>query len=174
MYNINDTGAAVYDIQRMLRLVSRNRSGIPCVTPDGIYGDETYNCVRSFQISQGLMPTGAVDLDTFNALVNEYRRELRRMEAHRRTALIPNKLEGGLISPGDESALVSIIQAMLSTLEVIFTFPTVAINGFYDPATVEAVSEIQRINGLPVTGVIDKDTWNAISDEYEKYKDWDS
>ncbi len=174
MYDINDTGAQIFDIQQMLRLVSRNRSGIPCVTPDGIYGEETYNCVRSFQISQGLMPTGSVDQDTFDVLVREYRNESERDRPFRKTDLIPKKLAGGKISPGDESALVSIIQALLSTLEVIFTYPSVSINGIYDNDTENAVSEIQRINGLPMTGEIDKDTWNALSREYEKYKDRDT
>lgn len=40
-------------------------------------------------------------------------------------------------------------------------------DGIYGPQTVSAVSGFQRKHGLPVTGVTDQDTWEAILAEYE-------
>ena len=40
-------------------------------------------------------------------------------------------------------------------------------DGIYGPETVSAVSSFQRIHGLPVTGVTDQDTWEAIVYHHE-------
>ncbi len=40
-------------------------------------------------------------------------------------------------------------------------------DGIYGPETVRAVSHFQRKHGLPVTGVTDLDTWEAIVSVYE-------
>lgn len=47
-----------------------------------------------------------------------------------------------------------------------FETERVPIDGIYDSATRNAVTEFQRIHGLPETGDTDSDTWNAIFDEY--------
>jgi peptidoglycan hydrolase-like protein with peptidoglycan-binding domain len=44
---------------------------------------------------------------------------------------------------------------------------TVVPDGIYGPTTLAAVSNFQRLHGLPVTGVTDQDTWDAIVAEYE-------
>ncbi len=44
--------------------------------------------------------------------------------------------------------------------------PTVIPDGVYTPETVRAVSAFQRRKGLPVTGITDQDTWEAIVAEY--------
>ncbi len=40
--------------------------------------------------------------------------------------------------------------------------PSVIPDGIYGPQTMAAVSAFQRLHGLPVTGVTDNDTWDAI------------
>ena len=40
-------------------------------------------------------------------------------------------------------------------------------DGIYSPDTANAVSNFQRIHGLPVTGVTDQNTWDRIVAEYE-------
>ena len=41
-------------------------------------------------------------------------------------------------------------------------------NGIYDPQTQAAVSQFQRSHGLPVTGVVDRKTWDALVKAYEE------
>ena len=40
-------------------------------------------------------------------------------------------------------------------------------DGIYGPETVSAISTFQRIHGLPITGVTDNRTWDAVVDIYE-------
>ena len=46
--------------------------------------------------------------------------------------------------------------------------PLVIPDGIYGPATMNAVAAFQRQNGLPVTGVADQATWEAIHDRYDE------
>jgi len=45
--------------------------------------------------------------------------------------------------------------------------PSVVPDGIYSAQTASAVSAFQRNHGLPVTGIADQDTWNAIVAAYE-------
>ncbi len=45
--------------------------------------------------------------------------------------------------------------------------PSVVPDGIYGPDTVQAVTYFQRRNGLPVTGVTDQNTWEAIVGRFE-------
>jgi len=44
--------------------------------------------------------------------------------------------------------------------------PTIIPDGIYGPDTMTAVSTFQRNHGMPITGVTDQDTWEAIVTEY--------
>ncbi|MBQ3182318.1 MAG: peptidoglycan-binding protein [Clostridia bacterium] len=164
MYELNDSRAAISAIQQLLRDAGYD------IKPDGIYGDETYNAVREFQVFNRLPPTGRVDLETFEALA----RAARPIFGYQCALLIPETLEGGVISPGEESNVVVIIQSMLKTLSVVYDFEDIELTGVYDTSTESAIRDIQRTNGLPITGIVDPDTWNALVSEYEKFKDSDA
>lgn len=45
--------------------------------------------------------------------------------------------------------------------------PNLIPDGIYGPETLSAVSAFQRLHGLPVTGVTDQQTWEAICAHYE-------
>ena len=60
------------------------------------------------------------------------------------------------------------LQTMLRTLaEHDPRYQTVVPDGVYSPQTMQAVSQFQRIHGLPVTGVADQNTWEEIVRHYE-------
>ncbi|MBR6514358.1 MAG: peptidoglycan-binding protein [Clostridia bacterium] len=161
MYEMNDNAAAIAAIQRLLRDAGYD------IKPDGIYGEETYSAVRQFQSENSIPPTGRVDLATFEALAIAARPK----PTYRCALIIPQILESGVISPGDKSSVVTIIQAVLKTLEIIYEYDSIELTGVYDQNTEAAVRDIQRINSLPITGIIDAPTWNALVSEYEKYRD---
>jgi len=48
------------------------------------------------------------------------------------------------------------------------TLPTVVPDGIYDQQTITAVSAFQRRQGIPVTGVADQQTWEAIVQTYDQ------
>ena len=60
------------------------------------------------------------------------------------------------------------LQTMLRVIaEHTGRIPSLVPDGIYGPETVRTVSMFQRQNGLPVTGVTDQDTWDAIVAVYE-------
>jgi len=60
------------------------------------------------------------------------------------------------------------LQTMLRVLaEDDITLPAIVPDGIYGQETLTAVSVFQRRNGLPVTGVTDQETWEAIVKAYE-------
>lgn len=72
--------------------------------------------------------------------------------------------------PG-ESFVSQPIRSLQTMLRVIAeqdpSHETVIPDGIYGPATMSAVSGFQRRHGLPITGVTDQDTWDAIVAIYE-------
>ena len=47
------------------------------------------------------------------------------------------------------------------------SYPTLVPDGIYGQETITAVSTFQRKNALPITGITDQQTWEAIVEEYE-------
>ena len=73
------------------------------------------------------------------------------------------------MKPG-ESFIGQPIRSLQTMLRVIAEqdprHPSIIPDGIYGPETITAVSAFQRSHGLPVTGVTDEDTWDAIVDAH--------
>ena len=71
----------------------------------------------------------------------------------------------------DESFVAQPVRSLQTMLRVLAEsdegYLTVIPDGIYAPATTQSVSVFQRRHGLPVTGVADQRTWEAIADKYE-------
>ncbi|MCI9156076.1 MAG: peptidoglycan-binding protein [Lawsonibacter sp.] len=62
---------------------------------------------------------------------------------------------------------VSSLQYMLRQLSATYQFlPQLVVDGVFGERTLEAVMRFQRETGLPVTGIVDQATWNAIRDAW--------
>ena len=72
IYRIDQNEQAIAEVQRYLRAVSYHYEDIPHIGVDGIYGIETQNAVRAFQVLFSLRETGIVDFSTFAKLYNEF------------------------------------------------------------------------------------------------------
>ena len=72
--------------------------------------------------------------------------------------------------PG-ESFIAQPIRSLQTMLRVLAkennNIPLVIPDGIYGPETLAAVTEFQRINDLPLTGITDQNTWEAISSAYD-------
>ena len=71
-----------------------------------------------------------------------------------------------------ESFIAQPVRSLQTMLRVIsendYSIPTVVPDGIYGQSTMNAVSAFQRQNGIPVTGITDQQTWDAIVESYEK------
>ena len=64
---------------------------------------------------------------------------------------------------------VRALQHMLMRLSLVYDFlPTVAESGMFDENTLEAVMRFQRELAPPVSGVVDRRTWQRILEEWER------
>ena len=80
VYRIDRKEEAVREVQRYLRAVSYRHDSVPHVGIDGIYGKETKEALRAFQLLFSLPPTGEADQETFTRLYREFLQIPRRGE----------------------------------------------------------------------------------------------
>ena len=70
-----------------------------------------------------------------------------------------------------ESFIAQPIRSLQTMLRVISqaygTIPTLIPDGIYGPDTISSVSAFQAAYGLPITGITDQTTWEAIVREYD-------
>ena len=125
----------IRSLQSMLRLLQRHAGKPTTVVPDGIFGPETARAVREFQQQNGLPVTGAADLATWNAVVDAAR------EAH---------IHHGPAEP------LRPLQALRHYYD---GMPPVSVTGRHDEACTACLKWLQARCGLPVTGELDRRTW---------------
>ncbi len=143
--------------------------GLTPVPIDGIYDSETREAVREFQGQAGLPVTGVVDRDTWDAIYVAYLASIAENSPPEKVGVFPRIPNNYAISRNEEWFLVELLQYMLLELTREYdNFGELAITGVYDPVTEAAVADFQSRNMLPVTGEVDKNTWNTIVKQYNK------
>ena len=158
-----DTRPYVIELQGYLRTIQRARQGSTTVPQDGYYGPDTTAGVRRFQQEEGLPPTGRVDAATWDAL---YRAYVAITAATQPPATIAGKGNAPL-TEGDQGDPVLFLNAMIGRLAQVYNnLPSSPPDSRYTAATAYAVRGIQTWAGLPVTGVTDTATWDAITTLY--------
>ncbi len=163
-----DTVSAIYELQDYLRELYSAGVISTSVIPDGVFDNQTEQAVKEFQRSVSLPESGVVDYLTWTAL-EESARNLKNAR-QKSLGIFPfeRSLSGNMLSPNEQSDLVLLIQLMLKELSA-YDYEQIELNGIYDRATVDAIRDFQRVNYLPDSGFIDKDTWNALARAYNKY-----
>ena len=159
------TGPFVTVVQAALNRIGQNYPAIPRIDPvDGIFGGETEEAVRQFQRIFSLTADGVVGRSTWYQINRIYVAVTRLAELQSQgqqefaIGAYPQDL-----SLGDTGAYVEQLQYMLTVLrEFIAEIPPVTRSGVYDIATRDAVRAFQRFVGLPVTGAVGAQTWDAL------------
>lgn len=160
------TGHPVSSLQEMLRALSYVHREIPALVPTGRFGPFTLEGVMAFQKEAHLPVTGRVDLATWRALEEEYRRVCREMSPPRAAVLYP--CDGTEIQPGEETPLLYPVQGMFCALAgVLEDFSAVVPTGKCDEGTVANIRALQRCAGLEETGRFCRAEWEALSRLYE-------
>ena len=151
---------AIRNLQKYLRQLSYIDSDIIAVPIDSVFGSTTSDSVKSFQ-------SGIADKETWDAIYNAYLESLNAYSPPLSLPVFPRTPDRYELTLGDEYLAVNILKLILNELRVIYdTFLPLKPNVIYDEATQNNVLEFQRINSLPMTGNVDKDTWDSIVTAY--------
>lgn len=160
---------AVTNLQRYLRRLSFEDEFYDISRPpiDGIFDTATEDAVAYFQRQNGLPVTGVANKETWDKIFSEYMRVTEPQRLSEGLFIFPDAPVNYTISRGDALTLVRILQLLLLELRVTYDiFDDIIENGIYDDRTETAIREFQKANFLPVTGEVDKSTWNRIVREY--------
>lgn len=161
-----DRGREVRILQYYLQFLGFFNPKLPQIAIDGIFGQDTYDAVLTFQNLYGLAVDGIVGRNTWNQIQNAYVGILNSLPDEYRSyssLLYP----GYYITTGARGKVVEQVQTFLKTISRVNPqVPNVNVDGIYGNQTQNAVIAVQRINGLPQTGQIDPLTWNAIVNMY--------
>ena len=158
-------GQPIRSLQTMLRVLAENDQRYIPIIPDGIYGPETVKAVSAFQRQNGLAVTGMTDQDTWEAIVAKYTPALiEQDEAHPLYVILEPKQ---VLRKGERHPNLYLVQAMLTVLGQVYEsiLPPES-TGLLDEATSDALASFQRLNGLPMTGHLDKRTWKHLTLQY--------
>lgn len=157
-------GNPIISLQTMLRQLSDFDTRILPMIPDGFYGPNTYASVRSFQEAYGLPVTGQADQRTWDAISRVYadllpERQLPRIE--------PFWFPGQSVRPGERNIHLYLVQAMLLALSEYYPeLEAPPVDGVLGPATERDLRWIQEKAGLAQTGVLNTQTFHALSNLY--------
>lgn len=163
-------GPYVVIIQTELNRIAENYPAIPKIPQiDGIFGEQTEAAVRKFQEIFNLQVDGIVGQATWYELVRLYTavNNLAELQSQGQTYYSIAWASRNPIQQGDRGIRVEQLQYMLRVLSAyINEIPPIAVDGIFGPATREAVVAAQRWFGLPETGIVNYDTWEAIYNQF--------
>lgn len=167
---LGDAGNNVDVIQTQLNRISNNYPAIPKINdPEGVFGVETQNAVRTFQQVFNLNQTGEVDKSTWYRIKQYYNgvKGLAELSGEGVTiseAAVPFTTE---LSEGMSGIPVTTLQYYLSILAYFNgALQPVSRSGYFGPETVQAVERFQQFYGLTPNGIVDNNTWSAITKIY--------
>lgn len=152
----------IRSLQTMLRVLAEHDNGYFRVIPDGIYGPQTMAAVSAFQRRHGLPVTGVTDQATWDEIVARYEPALIQVIPAQPLHIILNPNQ--IIRRGQSSPYLHIVQAVLLVLSQVYeSVSTPSQTGILDIQTCESLSSFQALNGLPMTGELDKVTWKHLA-----------
>lgn len=159
------TGEYVELLQYILMVVGAFYNELPNVAPeqiDGVFGPRTRQAVISYQKMMQLPETGAIDRDTWTALVSTYRSVLKvRPPEEWLTGVVGfpdfflvEGMSGDTVRQAQE--LINIIASVYSSV------PVVNVDGNFGPETRDAISVIQSLLGQSASGALGPLTWEGM------------
>ena len=167
---IGSTGDDVRSIQIRLNRISANYPSIPkIVRTDGIFTNDTEKAVRNFQRVFGLDEDGIVGKTTWYTILRIYNavKKLNEIDSEGLSLEEISKQYPENLAPGASGLGVQTLQYFIDYLSAYYdTIPSLSVDGSYGNATEEAVRDVQRTFGLPVTGIVDERTWESLYRAY--------
>ena len=167
---LGDNNPYVLLMQIRLNTIATNYPAIQRIpNPAGTYDEATQAAVRQFQGIFNLPVTGIIDKSTWYEIRRIYAAVTRLAELTSR-GIILSEIPEYTPTPGPEEVVprVQAVQYFLNVLSAYYnTIPSVDINGVLNTQTRTAIMEFQKTFNLPITGLVDEQTWttmfNAVS-----------
>ncbi|RXJ02935.1 hypothetical protein DS745_04945 [Anaerobacillus alkaliphilus] len=151
---VGSRGQAVTQLQLTLK-----QAGFFQANPTGYFGPVTEKAVREFQLRNGLRSTGVVDTATHTAL-------LRKMDQPSKAATNTSRSpQQPALTIGSRGQAVTDLQQLLDQAKF-FYYHTYT--GYYGEVTAKGIRDFQKKVQLPVTGVADSRTLEALRDYVKK------
>lgn len=163
-------GLYVRALQYYLDTIAYANPQLDMVQVTGIFDEPTVRAVEQFQEYYGLPVTGVADNTLWNILNREYRLAVESFpEGYEgeRAKIYP----GYVLSEGMRSDSVRDLQTYLSFIGSVYPeIPEIPVTGYFGTQTRDAVYTLQRLFGLPQSGLVGVNTWNTIAEEYNTLK----
>ena len=170
LLKLGTRGPSVRILQYYLQFLSYFNLKLPYVSMDGIFGQETYDAVVTFQSFYGLDVDGIVGKNTWDMIQDAYVGVLNSLPDEYRSyssLLYP----GYIITTGASGKVVEQLQTFLKTIaDNNPAVPQIKVDGYYGEQTKNAVLAIQKLQGLEQNGQVGILTWNAIINLYNQYR----
>lgn len=173
---LGDLSENVRRMQLYLNRISVNYPAIPkIVAVTGRFDENTENSVKTFQRIFGLTADGIIGKATWYRIIYIFDAVTRLAELEGEGIgyeNLPLQFQNDL-SQGDSGGQVVSLQYFLVLLSRFVDFiPEITVDGTYGQATAIAVSAFQRYKGLPVTGRVDRTTWESLYQAYAGVTDY--
>ena len=161
------SGVPTRTVQYYLSIIAYFNGNLEPVPLTGYFDAATVAAVERFQGFYGLPVTGIVDNATWNTITRIYTETVSSLPAGyqgQNAKLYP----GYFLSLGMRNESVTDLQTCLNLIgRNIPEVPEIPVTGYYGEQTQNAVSEFQRLYGIPVSGAVGPVTWYQIAREYD-------
>lgn len=156
---VGSSGRAVRELQFYLYILSAYQSSIPAVSIDGRFGSSTEASVRAYQKFAGLTVDGIVGRTTWDSL---YKRASQLRQSGPVIVFERQPWPGAPLQEGSEGPSVLYYTVLLQRIGYYFdSVQSLPLSNRYTPETVVATRSLQALLNLPVTGIVDQETWAA-------------
>ena len=160
-----DNNPYILLMQIALNTIAVNYPAIPRITnPTGTFDEATQAAVNVFQGIFNLPVTGIIDKSTWYEIRRIYAAVTRLAELTSQ-GIIMSEIPEYIPTPGPDEIVprVQVVQYFLNVLSAYYnTIPSVDINGVLNTQTRAAIMEFQRTFNLPITGLVDEQTYNTM------------
>lgn len=172
VFRLGSFGDEVLTIQRELNRVAANYPSIPRIPEaNGIFDRTTQLAVEQFQRIFSLPVDGVVGKSTWYKLKQIYNGVKRLSELYSEgiTLTETQQVYRTALRYGDSGTDVGIVQYYLAFIGRFYdAIPVIAIDSVFGSETRDAVFAFQKLFGLTVDGIVGRQTWYALQDEYDR------
>ena len=167
-----DSGTAVFTLQRQLNRITKDYPFLGLLTVDGVFGARMAATVRAFQKQFNLTADGAVGRQTWYKISYIYVsvKDLAELTSEGEVSsgtLSDGTWGGTVLRTGSTGSAVEQLQFWLNTLaQYESSIPSLTVDGVYGTGTANTVRAFQRKYGLTVDGVVGRDTWTELYDQF--------